>query len=308
MKMRRHQMGIRSRSGLCAVLLAALLPLSARAAEASDFAGKSEMNGYRLEDYRGFEKNWKLVTVRFRKDTGELRFTYANPLAWKTLRAGKSQYPDGAVFAKVGAVTEEDPAFPSSAVPTGTRRYQLMVRNAKRHADTGGWGYALFDFQGKTFPEDPALASKACAACHALVPERGFVFSQPFAFSGTVDPAASAAWKPRLNYETLAAASLPEFVAARVPGRTSVRALTGEIRVHVFQGTLDEIRPALAAESARSGMPALLLSADGKRYSLVYPDSAAPACAGAKQKPMRAEHNLMAETDKRYETKFCYPL
>ena len=67
----------------------------------SPYAGLEKMNGISLKDYRGFDKKWKLVTVRYRKDTGEMRFVYANPLAEKTLMSGKTDYPDGAVFAKV---------------------------------------------------------------------------------------------------------------------------------------------------------------------------------------------------------------
>src|SRR6185436_10943563 len=60
---------------------------------------KDEMNGYKLSDFPDFEKKWKLVTVRFRKDTGEMRFTYANDLAFENLQKGVIDYPDGAIFA-----------------------------------------------------------------------------------------------------------------------------------------------------------------------------------------------------------------
>ena len=85
--------------------------------------GQSDtMNGYSLKQYEGFEKNWRLVTVRYRKDTGEMRLTYANELAWKTLSEGRINYPKGAVFAKIGVKTESDPAFAASLSPEGTRK------------------------------------------------------------------------------------------------------------------------------------------------------------------------------------------
>ena len=121
-----------------AFLLAAPARLGLTADEDPKIYGdKPEMNGYKLSDYEGFEKKWRLVTVRYRKDTGEMRFTYANPKAWNALLKRSKDYPDGAVFAKIGIITMEDPAFPSSAVPAGTRRYQLMVRNKKKHAEIG---------------------------------------------------------------------------------------------------------------------------------------------------------------------------
>ena len=54
-------------------------------------AGESKMNGLQLKDYPDFETKWHLVTVRYRKDTGEQRFTYANDIAWTAMNAG----PDG---------------------------------------------------------------------------------------------------------------------------------------------------------------------------------------------------------------------
>ncbi len=109
------------------------------------FAGKLEMNGFLFSDFGQFEKNWKLVTVRYRQDTGELRFTYANPKAWKAMSSGKAEYPDGSIFAKTGYMTDDDPSFTSSKIPSGSRRYQFMVKNKKKYKDQDGWGYALFD-------------------------------------------------------------------------------------------------------------------------------------------------------------------
>jgi len=144
--------------------------------DADQHKGKLEMNGIRHSTYRGFDKNWRLVTVRYRKDSGEMRFTYANKLAWKNLLARTKDYSEGAVFAKISVITEDDPRFISSAVPAGAQRIQYMVRNKTKYADTGGWGYALFDADGKTFAEEPKMKSQACAACHLIVADLGHVF------------------------------------------------------------------------------------------------------------------------------------
>lgn len=159
--------------GLLGLLIFESIPLFAQASEKDEFAGRTQMNGHELKEFAGFERNWKLVTVRFRKDTGEMRFTYANDLAWKALMSGATDYPKGSVFAKIGLATLEDPSFASSAVPSGARRYQFMVRDKTKYSETDGWGYALFDANGKTFPGEPKEASLACAACHHIVPERG---------------------------------------------------------------------------------------------------------------------------------------
>ncbi|MGZ3743153.1 MAG: cytochrome P460 family protein, partial [Pseudobdellovibrionaceae bacterium] len=145
--------------------------------------GAEQMNGIVFKNYIGFEKKYKLVTVRYRTDSGEQRFVYANDIAFKALQKGSTNYPDGAVFAKIGVATKDDPAFLSSKVPGGPQRIQLMVRNKKKYKETGGWGYALFSPRGHTFSNDLQVETKACYACHQLVPDRGQVFSQSFNLS-----------------------------------------------------------------------------------------------------------------------------
>lgn len=234
------------------------------------FAGHSEMNGYKYSKFAGFDKRWKLVAVRYRVDTNEMRFTYANPIAWKSMLEGKVDYPDGSVFGKVGFITEDDPSFTSSRVASGARRYQFMVRDKKKHSTTNGWGYALFDAQGKTFPEDPILKTQACAACHNIVPERGYVFSQPM--------------EPNLFIKSIRAqgSSLNKFEFSKVKINEAndrlkkylgeekyVYLLEGKLRNYLFQGTLDEIRPLLMDEAKKNQSAVALANNDFTRFTLV---------------------------------------
>lgn len=272
------------------------------------YAGKSEMFGYKLKAYEGFEKNWHFVTVRFRKDTGEMRYVYANDLAWQSLKKGVTDYPDGSVFAKIGLATQEDPAFASSLVPSGARRYQLMVRKKSKHQDTDGWGYALFDSDGKTFPGEPVLAAKACAACHHLVPDRGFVFSQIAEispFKKTALPISKLAVP--LKYETVVTRTLPPEVKKYIPTQfESLRVLRGELEENIFQGTLDEIRPSLANESIKENLPALLLSKKHDRFSLVYRNLSGSPCPNKGDLPMTGVHSLDIKSDKVLSLEFCH--
>ena len=101
----------------CIILLILLSVFSVNAAE--NHGGKDEMNGISFNEYKDFPKKWQLVTIRFRKDTGEMRLTYANESAMKTLQSGSINYPDGAVFAKTGVHTGMDDQFincPTSVV------------------------------------------------------------------------------------------------------------------------------------------------------------------------------------------------
>lgn len=251
------------------------LILAIPAMAANDFSGRPEMNGIAWKDYKDFPANWELVTIRFRKDTGEMRITYANPAAMKALKEGKTDYPDGAVFAKTGIHTGADPQFISSVVPKGIRRYQLMVRNKKLYSSTNGWGYALFDPEGKTFNEDPKITQDACFACHTIVENRGDVFSQHFSTTRYVKPIFTADEKKvnNLTFITKSVSSLPSNIKTHVPvWAKEVRWVEMEIlRKHVFQGTLDELRPLLEHEAMKSKLPAVFASKDEKRFVLIWP-------------------------------------
>lgn len=266
-------------------------------------AGLERMNGYSLKDYPDFARDWAFVTVRYRKDTGEMRITYANDSAWKTLSEGKTDYPDGAIFAKIGLMTEEDKGFVSSMVPSGAQRYQLMVMDKAKHKDTDGWGYALFDQSGLTFGEDPKQQEQACHACHKLVPERGYVFSQPVQLQMGIDknfklnfgdgkPPAHEGLYDKLKFETVKAAELPEKLQKKLPADVKeVRQLRGDLEKNLFYGTLDEIRPSLARESIKAGMPAALVGQDGRLFSVAFKNPGKNECTlenGEKGIPIKA--------------------
>lgn len=240
----------------------------------SDHAGKTAMNGISYEKYKNFPQDWTLITIRFRKDTSEMRLTYANKIALETLLKGKIDYPDGAVFAKTGIFTGEDSQFPSSVVPRAVRRYQVMVKNKKNYSNTGGWGYALFDANGKTYPEEPTAAQQACFACHAIVENRGYVFSEPFNFTTS----AKLIRQPQLGkksfrFTSLKSQSLKENIRVLIPSRYSIVSSLEDKRLkeNVFQGTLDELKPLLENEALASKRPAIFFSTDGSKFVVVLP-------------------------------------
>ena len=254
------------------------------AVAAPKFGGRESMNGYSLEQFGDFIKDWHFVTVRFRTDTGEMRLVYANDLAWKTLQAGLPEYPDGSAYVKIGIGTADDPAFTSSKVPSKARRYQVMVMDRKKHnADTAGWGYAIFDQTGKTFEDNPEEQIPACHACHAIVPERGYVFSQPMLLYTGVDMAdngSTAIPEGRIEFETVARSALSEKAQGLLPAQfAEVRLLKGELRDKMFQGTIGELRPTILKEVTASGMPTVYMNRKGDRFLVMYPDFANPCKA-----------------------------
>lgn len=239
------------------------------------YSGKTSFNGYTLGQFGDFVKNWKLVTVRFRKDSGEMRFVYANPVAWKAMEGGSKKFPDGSIFAKIAIVSQPDPAFESSLVPSGAKRIQFMVKDEK-HSQSNGWGYALFDANGKTFPGEPKTAVVACHACHKLVPERDYVFSQSAALVSrgylTSMMSVQEAKASALAFEKQNISALPNSIQAFLPkGASQIRVLVNSPLVeNAFFGTLDEMRPALASEVKKHGLPTALITKDKADSVVVF--------------------------------------
>ncbi len=296
------------------VLFVSLQSMSEEKTELKFFK-KDEMNGYKMTDFPDFEKKWKLITVRFRKDTGEMRFTYANDLAFENLQKGVINYPDGAVFAKIGIKTSEDPSFPSSAVPAGARRYQFMVKDKKKFADTEGWGYVLFDKGGTIFPEDTAVQSAACAACHRIIPERGYVFSELMELSVFKDTHEVKAdkkaipYSEKIKFKEIKVTTLPETVKKEIPKEyKKAQKVDHEISQFLFQGTLDEIKPLLSEQAIKTKQPALIISADKKTYALVFIENADIQCEqeGKKGFFMKAISSSPQQKSINYENRYCW--
>lgn len=212
-------------------------------------ARAAPFDGIDVAQYSEFWRRWRLVTVRYRKDNGEQRFVYANETAWQALQRGDSVYPDGAMFGKIALNLVADASFPNSAEPAGFTRVQLMRKDSRRYSRSNGWGYALFAAGSGIPREDVQSVVTACHACHAMVPERDFVFSRP-AFERTrVQTVARAAMKERFRIVRVSAlTSFQRQALARVVGGDSVD-LVLEVRalsLHLFAGSVNESLPVLA--------------------------------------------------------------
>src|SRR5262245_42297449 len=125
------------------------------------------------EGYRDFS----LIAVsRLTSGNGssQLRAELGNDVAIKAYREGKLPFPDGAIIAALhwNEVSSEDnnkvlaKGFPGagiqSFVPGSGVNVQFMVKDSKKYAATGGWGFGDFT-NGK--PGNEKLM-KTCFACH----------------------------------------------------------------------------------------------------------------------------------------------
>jgi hypothetical protein len=259
------------------------------------------MSGYSYEEFKDFEKKWHFVTVRYRADTKEMRFTYANDLAYKTLVSGSNRYPDGARFGKVSIQTQQDLVFPSSRLPSGKVRHTFMVRDSARNKETDGWGYALFDPEGKPYSGDHRTESLACAACHQIVKDTGHVFSKVMALNLNVSPERS--WTKHFTFLKTQRKKLPKSIVQNIPTNIKfINLIDGPLRKHIFFGTLDEIRPTLLEEVKKTGQAAGLVSLDEEKFSIAFPLSI-EKCPG--NKGAKAMHTLPNDKKGFYEIEVC---
>ncbi len=232
------------------------------------------MNGISFKKYAGFEKKWKLVTVRYRNDNREMRFVYANPIAWNAMTKKMKVYPNGSVFAKVAYLAQPDPAFESSLAPSEGRRFQFMVKDSKKYKQHNDWGYALFNSYGEVNPEPIEQQINACAACHNVVPDRDYVFSYTF---NQVPSKHLNIFK--YDYRSIAKADLPASVSAHMQTNAKeALQIISPLTKDVFQGTLDELKPSLARLSVNKKMPVLFMSDDKAKFTLIYPEDLSVEC------------------------------
>jgi hypothetical protein len=127
-------------------------------------------------------RDWRLISVA--RETGQLediRAILGNDVAIKAFRADRLPFPDGTIIARLAwshDSSEEnnkafgrDQSFVAGAPKNGV---QFMIKDSKRYASTGGWGFGHFN-DGK--PADEALL-KTCFPCHQAVAGRDFVFTR----------------------------------------------------------------------------------------------------------------------------------
>jgi hypothetical protein len=96
-------------------------------------------------------------------------------------------FPDGAKMAKVHWDPKTNEYFSSATVPSKQHDVDFMVKDSKRFADSGGWGWAVFDYDAAsntfapgTLASQPPQANDAKCGfeCHTIVKARDYVFTE----------------------------------------------------------------------------------------------------------------------------------
>ncbi|WP_339485545.1 cytochrome P460 family protein [Pseudomonas sp. EL_65y_Pfl2_R95] len=158
-----------SLSGAAAVALSlsGLAEAEPASSEASPIYGVTLPDSYR---------QWPLIApAQEAAPLNELRAVLGNEVAIKAYTDKTLPFPDGTVLVKLAWKHIQSPEFEPASIPGAATTVQVMVKDAKKYASTGGWGFGRF-INGK--PADEAQ-HKTCFACHqALVKDHDFVFTR----------------------------------------------------------------------------------------------------------------------------------
>jgi hypothetical protein len=167
------------------VVVATVAGVVAFTPAASGYADEEASPIYGVKIPAGY-RDWKLIAVDqllVPGKTDQLRAQFGNEIAIKAFREGTIPFPDGAIIAATHwtRVSSEDNnkvlagPFPGAqSFVVGSRvNVQFMVKDSKKYAATGGWGFADFK-DGK--PGDKAL-HETCFPCHMPAQDRDYVFT-----------------------------------------------------------------------------------------------------------------------------------
>jgi hypothetical protein len=143
--------------------------------------------GLAFSEFRGYE-SWEVVSIS--QNGGLLAAILANPVMINAYRAGVpgngKPFPDGSKMAKIHWNPKKLETFPTATVPGTQHDVDFMVKDSKRFADSGGWGWAVFKYEsasgkfvpGTTADSPPQGNDAKCGfACHTVVKTRDYLFT-----------------------------------------------------------------------------------------------------------------------------------
>jgi Cytochrome P460 len=126
-------------------------------------------------------RDWRWVSSAHEAgNLNSLGAVLGNDVAIKAYREGKLPFPDGSIIAALHyrnlPSEENNKVFGrvQSFVPGAPTNIQFMVKDSKKYAGTGGWGFGHFQ-DGK---RADASFMKPCFPCHEQAKGTDFVFTR----------------------------------------------------------------------------------------------------------------------------------
>jgi hypothetical protein len=170
-----------------AVIVVLLAALGSMAISAQDKYTLKVPNGLAFSEFRGYE-DWQAVSIS--QDGDLMAAILANPVMIDAYRAGVpgngKPFPDGSKMAKIHWNPKKMETFPAATVPGTLHDVDFMMKDSKRFADSGGWGWAVFEYDAAsdtftpgTMADKPPQGNNAkCGfACHTRVKAQDYVFT-----------------------------------------------------------------------------------------------------------------------------------
>src|ERR1700734_506600 len=136
--------------------------------------------GIAFSDFRGYE-DW--ADVSSARTTEILKVIVGNPTmitAYKAGVPGNGQpFPEGSMIVKLQWKPKKSAEAPFVVdVPDVFKQAFVMEKDSKRFPKTGGWGYAVFNYDAASdkFTADPKSLADCGNACHTVVKAKDYIF------------------------------------------------------------------------------------------------------------------------------------
>ena len=136
--------------------------------------------GIAFSDFKGYE-DWATASSARQDDI--LKVIVANPTMIKAYKAGvpaKGQlFPDGSKIVKLQWKQKKSTEAQFAVdVPDFFTQVFVMEKDSKRFPKTGGWGYAVFNYDvaSDKFTPDAKSLSDCGNACHTAVKAKDYIF------------------------------------------------------------------------------------------------------------------------------------
>ncbi len=136
--------------------------------------------GIAFSDFRGYE-DW--ATASSARQDEILKVIVANPIMIQAYKAGipvnGQIFPDGSKIVKLQWKRKKSTEAQFDVdVPDFFTQAFVMEKDSKRFPKTGGWGYAVFNYDAVSdkFTADPKSLSDCGNACHTVVKAKDYIF------------------------------------------------------------------------------------------------------------------------------------
>jgi len=165
---------------IVAIAVAVLAVFVAVAVHAQEKYTLKSPSGIAFSDFRGYE-DWAVVSSARTDEV--LKVIVANPKMIKAYKAGVpgngQPFPEGSMIVKLQWKPKKSTEAPFVVdVPDVFKQAFVMEKDSKRFPKTGGWGYAVFNYEAASdkFTADPKSFSDCGNACHTAVKKKDYIF------------------------------------------------------------------------------------------------------------------------------------